>query len=147
MLTRDRLLSLVDAPTIEAAIARAEARTSGEIRVSVAPWFWGNVQGTAERAFARLGMTATRERNGVLIYISAADRLVAVLGDKGINERVPEGFWDRTVELLKGQFAQGRFAEGLCDAVQHVADQLQHFFPRRTDDRDELSNEVSFGKR
>lgn len=147
VLSAEDMLDASGRQRVAAAISAAEQGTSAEIRVHIEDHIEEDVLDHAAYVFEELGMQHTRERNGVLIYISAADRLVAVLGDKGINERVPEGFWDRTVELLKAQFAQGCYADGLCDAVQQVADQLQHFFPRRADDRDELSNEVSFGKR
>ena len=86
------------------------------------------------------------ERNGVLIYVCVADRLVAVVGDKGINERVPEGFWDNTIAVLKLHFAAGRHADGLCEAVDLVADRTAAFFPASDLDTNELSNEVSFGR-
>ena len=62
--TRRALLRAIDAPRVQRAIAAAERRTSGEIRVSVSPFFWGDVRHVAERAFERLGMTATRDHGG-----------------------------------------------------------------------------------
>lgn len=129
------------------AIEVAERLTSGEIRVHIEEHIEEDVLQHAAFIFETLGMHATRERNGILIHVCVADRLVAVLGDKGINEKVPEGFWDGTVELLKSHFAAGRSAEGLCEAVRTVGEQLAAFFPSRSDDRNELSNEVTFGGR
>ena len=76
-----------------------------------------------------------------------ADRKVAVIGDKGINEAVPEGFWNDVVGVMKLHFAAGRHADGLVEAVHMVGAKLQHFFPLRHDDRNELSNTVSFSER
>jgi uncharacterized membrane protein len=129
------------------AIATAEQRTSGEIRVHIEEHIEEDVLDHAAYIFEELGMQHTRERNGILIYVCVADRLVAVLGDKGINEKVPTGFWDGMVELLKEHFAEGRHAEGLCAAVALIGERLSTFFPSRQDDRNELPNEVTYGRR
>ena len=60
--TRKKLLQLIDQQRVRRAIEDAESRTSGEIRVSVAPLFWGSVEKAAKRAFDRLGMTRTKDR-------------------------------------------------------------------------------------
>jgi len=75
-------------------ISQAEKATSGEIRVHIEDHIEEDVLDHAAYIFEELGMHNTRERNGILIYVCVADRLVAVLGDKGINEKVPDGFWD-----------------------------------------------------
>ena len=56
VMTRKKLIQVIDRDKIKDAIQRAEHRTSGEIRVSVAPFFWGNVRKAAEKVFERLGM-------------------------------------------------------------------------------------------
>jgi uncharacterized membrane protein len=132
---------------VAAAIAEAERATSGEIRVHIEDHIEEDVLRHAAFVFGELGMQHTRDRNGILIYVCVADRLVAVLGDKGIDEKVPEGFWDGTVAVLKEHFAAGRQAEGLCEAVRKVGERLSTFFPPRHDDRNELSNEVTYGRR
>lgn len=129
------------------AIGAAEQRTTGEVRVHIEEHIEEDVLDHAAYIFQELGMHRTRERNAVLIYVCVADRMVAVVGDKGINERVPEGFWDSTVAVLKLHFAAGRHADGLCEAVHMVADRLAAFFPGASADTNELSNEVSFGRR
>lgn len=128
------------------AISNAERSTSGEIRVHIEDHIEEDVLDHAAYIFEELGMQHTRERNGILIYVCVADRLVAVLGDKGINEKVPEGFWDGTVDVLKAHFAAGKQAEGLCEAVRMVGERLSTFFPPHGDDPNELSNEVTYGR-
>jgi uncharacterized membrane protein len=147
VLTAETFLSESERTQVAAAIGDAERRTSGEIRVHLEDHIEEDVLVHAAYVFEELGMQHTRERNGVLIYISVTDRLAAVIGDKGINERVPEGFWDQTLALLQHHFAVDRRADGLCEAVHMVADQLAHYFPLRHDDGNELSNEVSVGQR
>lgn len=142
MLTRRRLLQRIDIPAVEAAVARAESRTSGEIRVTMAPYFWGNVLRAAERTFQRLGMTATRERNAVLIFVVPARRSHAVVGDVGIHTRVGAEFRDRLSERMSAAFRAGRYTEGLVAAVEAVGERLARDFPIAASDRDELPNKL-----
>ena len=92
-------------------------------------------------------MHRTKDRNGVLIYVSVADRKAAVIGDKGINERVPTNFWNDVLGVLQLHFAASRQADGLCEAVFLVGEKLKAFHPHQHDDRNELSNEVSMGRK
>src|SRR5262245_58748837 len=109
VITRRKLLQMIDQEAVKEAIGRAESSTSGEISVSVARLFWGNVEKAADRAFLRLGMTKTREHNGVLIFVVPARRKFVVLGDRGIHERVGQDFWDRTAAVMSDRFRQGDF--------------------------------------
>ncbi|MCB0816098.1 MAG: TPM domain-containing protein, partial [Flavobacteriales bacterium] len=118
-----------------------------ELRVHLEDHIEEDVLDHAAYVFEELGMHRTRDRNGVLVYVAVADRQVAVLGDSGINEQVPDGFWTDVVGLLKLHFAAGRHAEGLVEAVHLIGEKLSSFFPLREDDTDELSNEVSIGRR
>lgn len=146
MWTRGKLLRLVDAPAIEAAIARAESRTSGEIQVSLAPFFWGSVRGAAERAFSRLGVGATRERNGVLLFVVPARRSFAVIGDEGIHARVGANFWAEIGELLRTHFRGDRYTEGLLAAIDALGEQLVRHFPADpAANPDEVANTVIVG--
>jgi uncharacterized membrane protein len=147
-LTQRGLLARIDTARIEAAIRAAELRTSGEIRVSVAPFFWGNVQRAAERAFERLGMTATHERNGVLLFVVPARRRLVVLGDAGIHARVGPAFWERVAQAVAQRFRAGDFTGGLEDGVTSVGAQLAEHFPHAGhQDRNELSDAVDFAPR
>src|SRR5262252_723341 len=107
VMTRKRLLQIVDRDKIKGAIEAAERRTSGEICVSVAPLFWGNIEKAADKAFVRLGMTRTEHRNGVLFFVVPARRKFVVLGDRGIHERVGQEFWDNVVSVVSQKFREG----------------------------------------
>jgi len=126
---RRRLFKLLDKERIREAIAAAEKRTSGEIRVSVAPLFWGRVRPVAERAFRRLGMANTRLRNGVLFFIVPARKRFVVLGDEGIHARVGQEFWDEVAAKMAGHFQKGEFTEGLVAGIQAAAEGLSVHFP------------------
>jgi uncharacterized membrane protein len=140
---RNRLIQTLDAERIERAIAEAERMTSGEIRVSVAPLFWGSIERAARRAFERLKMHETRERNGVLFFIVPARRKFYVLGDAGIHAKVGEDFWHAVAAVMAMHFQRGNFTEGLLRGIATLAERLAEHFPHRgADDRDELSNKV-----
>ncbi len=124
-------------------IRRFEARTSGEIRVHLAERAGDDILAAAREAFERLGMAATAERNGVLFYVATAERRFAVLGDRGIDEKVPDGFWDDVVARVRERFAEGRFADGLAEGIAMAGEQLAAFFPHRPDDVNELPDDIS----
>ncbi|HOZ39354.1 MAG: TPM domain-containing protein [Flavobacteriales bacterium] len=147
MLTAAEFLSATERLQVERAIGEAEQRTSGEIRVHFEDHIEDDVLDHAAFIFEELGMHRTRDRNGVLIYISVADRRVAVIGDKAINEAVPQGFWNDVVGVLKLHFAASRRADGLAEAVHMVGAKLQAFFPLRSDDSNELSNTITYSQR
>lgn len=131
---------------ILASVVEAEKETSGEIRVHIESTLKVDVLDRAAWLFKKLGMDKTAERNGVLFYLAINNRKFAIIGDAGINSKVPEGFWNEISELLKNNFREGRFAEGLCEGIVMAGDQLKQYFPWREDDVNELSDEISFDK-
>jgi uncharacterized membrane protein len=135
---RQKMRAFVDSERVEAAIAEAERRTSGEIRVSIAPWFWGNVERAAARAFERLGMGRTRERNGVLFFVVPSRRAFVVLGDEGIHARVGQDFWVDVSRELSEHFRRGEFTAGLLAGIVASAERLERHFPRQEADLNEL---------
>jgi uncharacterized membrane protein len=147
VMTRRKLLQIIDQDRIKAAIASAERRTSGEICVSVAPLFWGNVEKAADKAFVRMGMTRTKDRNGVLFFVVPSRRKFVVLGDRGIHERVGQNFWDSVAAALSEKFRDGDFTGGLVKGIEAVGEQLASHFPYDpTTDKNELSDDVDFGR-
>jgi uncharacterized membrane protein len=146
-MTRKKLLRIIDHKKIQGAIESAEQRTSGEICVSVAPLFWGSVEKAADKAFVRMGMTRTQDRNGVLFFVVPARRRFVVRGDRGIHERVGQEFWESVIAAVSEKFREGHFTAGLVKGIEQVAEQLAAHFPYdRTTDKNELSNEVDFGE-
>lgn len=142
---KSELIRKLDVARIESALAEAEKRTSGELRVSVSPFFWGDVRGAAERAFDRLGMAATRERNGVLFFVVPSRKQFVVLGDAGIHQKVGQAFWDGTAAAMQEKFRADDFTGGLIAGIEHVGEQLAHHFPWSEGDVNELPNAVDFG--
>jgi uncharacterized membrane protein len=132
---------------ITGAIAEAEKRTSGEIRVHIeSRCKEQNILDRAAHMFAKLDMHKTDLRNGVLIYIALEDHRFAVIGDKGIHARVPDSFWDNVAEIMSANFREGRIIDGIIAGVETCGKELAADFPLAEDDIDELPNEISFGE-
>ena len=129
---------------ILAAVQAAEKNTSGEIRVHLAYKTRGPIYGYAQKVFQKIGMTKTAQRNGVLIFLATRDRKFAVLGDVGINEKVPEGFWNDVVQIMQEHFKENRFAEGIAEAVVRVGEKLKAYFPYQSNDKNELPDGISY---
>lgn len=131
---------------ILAAIKEAERDTSGEIRVHVDKRCKNDPFDEAVKVFNKLGMYKTELRNGVLVFIAIEDHKFAIVGDSGINEKVPKGFWNETKELMLGHFKEGRIADGIVEGVLDAGAQLKQFFPYKKDDINELKDDISYGK-
>ena len=150
MVSRRTFLRRLDTPAVERAIARAETRTSGEIRVSIAGFFVGKSRGLAERAFRRLGMQATRHRNGVLLLVAPARRQVVVLGDEGIHGQVGDAFWTEIASRASARFREGHFTEGVVQAVDAIGEALARHFPAGAEvggNPNELPDTIDVGDR
>lgn len=132
-----------DLDAVARAVAEAERGTSAEIRVHLDDRCEGDPMARAITLFERLGMHRTTDRNGVLIYLAVTDRKLAVIGDRGIHERVGEAYWRGVVDTLVGHLREDRSRDGLLAAVRDVGAALGRYFPRRTDDRNELPDDVS----
>jgi uncharacterized membrane protein len=131
---------------IRQAVLNAELDTSGEIRVHIETSCKGDVLDRAAFLFEKMGMQKTEKRNGVLFYLAVKNRSFAVVGDKGINAIVTEDFWDSIKNLLLNHFREERFTEGLIEGITLVGTKLKKHFPYQTDDVNELSDDISFGK-
>lgn len=131
---------------IVAAIKNAELNTSGEIRVHIENHCKLDVMDRAAEVFAILKLHKTALRNGVLFYLAVKDHKFAILGDAGINEKVPKGFWDNIKDHITGLFKEGKIAAGLSEGIKMTGNQLKEHFPVAENDINELSDDISFGK-
>jgi len=130
---------------ITQAIENAEHQTSGEVRVHLESKCSEDVLDRAAWLFKKLKMHETKDRNGVLIYLSVNDRKFAIIGDAGINKVVPEGFWNDNKEMMISHFKKGEFAIGLIKGIEKAGEQLKQYFPYQDNDVNELSDEISYG--
>jgi len=128
------------------AIRAAETNTSGEIRVHIEKHCREDVLDRAAFWFEKLEMHKTELRNGVLFYLAIEDHKFAILGDAGINMKVPADFWNETKDIVISRFKEGAFADGLSAGIIKAGEQLKAHFPYKTGDVNELSNDISFGQ-
>ena len=138
-------LNAADEATIIAAIKEAENNTSGEIRVHLEESTNKPPMDRALEVFYLLEMDRTEQRNGVLIYIAIESKKFAILGDEGINNLIPDDFWNAEKELMLTHFLKGEFAKGIALAIFEVGKKIKEFFPYQSNDTNELSDEISKG--
>jgi uncharacterized membrane protein len=148
-----RLFSQADLDATAAAVKAAEERTAAEIRVHIerrmprrrgAPV--SDTLARAREVFVALKMHETRLRGGVLIYVAVEDRKLAIVGDEGIHARVDPGYWDAIRDRMVAGLRDGTARDAVVQAVGDVGAVLAREFPRRPDDVDELSDDVSLGR-
>lgn len=131
---------------IKNSIKGAERSTSGEIQVHIENHCSGDVLDRAAQIFKILKMHKTELRNGVLIYLALKDHKFAILGDAGINAKVPENFWNDIKAHMAEKFKKNHIAEGLAEGIEMAGNQLKQHFPVSKNDINELSDDISFGK-
>jgi putative membrane protein len=101
----------------------------------------------AEAAFMREQVFATRDRTGVLIFVSFLERRVRVIADSGIHAKAALGTWDGVVAKVVDGMKAGRPADGIVEAVTLCGDLLrQHGFTARPDDTNELPDALRVEK-
>lgn len=125
-----------------AAIRAAEQKTSGEVRVFISHKNVADAVAAAQAEFERLGMTRTRQRNGVLIFVAPSARKFAVIGDTAVHERCGAEFWRVLAAEMSGHFQRGEFTSGIQHGIAKAGELLAGHFPRQADDRNELSDQV-----
>jgi uncharacterized membrane protein len=124
-------------------IRQAEKQTSGEIRIHLDRRSGKDALEKAKKVFNRLGLTQTKHRNGVLIYLATDHRKFAILGDEGIHRLVPEDYWEDVKGEMQKYFREGKFCEGLCRGIREVGEKLKAYFPIEKDDSNELPDTIS----
>lgn len=127
------------------AIRVAEKNTSGEIRVHIESTTSIDAFERAMEVFHFLKMDETIEHSGVLIYLAVVDKTFVIYGDKGINEKVKDDFWDSTRDVMVSHFKNGNFKQGLIEGITKAGEELKKYFPAEDDNINELSNEISKG--
>jgi hypothetical protein len=142
-----RTFRAADREAIRAAIAASERCHRGELRFAVegplplAVLLKGwSPRRRAEELFVRLGVGATREASGILIYVQLVDRQVEILADRGIAARVGQGEWERICAEMVEAFGHGAYRRGALDGIERATRLLALHFPAGADDRNELDD-------
>jgi len=99
------------------------------------------VRARAEQSFIEQGVTETRDRSGVLLFLSEAEHRVELLADRGIHERVGAEVWQTLVNDVVAAIRGGHAAGGIASAVDAIGARLAQHFPPAPDDTNELPNE------
>ena len=141
----ERFLTAEQREIVVAAVRLAEKDTSGEIRIHIDGECATEPMSRAQEVFGKLGMHKTRLRNGVLIYLACNTKVFAIVGDKGINDIVPENFWEDAASLMRMRFRKGMYTEGLSETAIMIGEKLKEHFPYEPDDINEQPDEISFG--
>lgn len=124
------------------AIREAEGKSSGEIKVYFEKKCGKELLDRAVEIFYQLNMQKTKLRTGILIYVAYEDQLFAIIGDKGIHEKVPGDFWNNTKTLMAKYFKEEKFTEGLLQGIQLAGEQLRNFFELSPGDKNEISDDI-----
>lgn len=143
MARREPFLTAQEEQEVVQAIGEAERNTSGEIRVHLEATAPTDPLIRAQEIFQTLEMHNTKEKNGVLIYVAVNDKKFAICGDRGIDQVVPQGFWNTTKDLMASHFRKGAFKQGLIAGILSAGKELKAHFPRDDNDTNELSDAIS----
>lgn len=140
-------LSKLDHERIVGAIADAETKTSGEIRVYVQRGkLPGEVLAAAQKQFRKLGMEKTQERNAVLIFVAPRAQKLAVVGDEGVHEKCGQIYWQELIEAMRTLFQNDHFNQALLEAIEQSGALLARYFPKSGDGGNELPDTVIEGQ-
>ncbi|MET0410717.1 MAG: TPM domain-containing protein [Polyangiaceae bacterium] len=100
------------------------------------------VAARARQLFVEQGITETRDRSGVLVYLSEVEHRIEILADRGVHQRVGAEGWQRMVDGVVSAIQRGQAGQGVLAAIDAIGLVLTEHFPRRADDVNELSDTV-----
>lgn len=132
---------------IKGEIAKIEQSTSGEIRLSIREkrTFWEKLYKCHELAvkdFEKLGMTNTKDKTGILIFIIFDERYYDILADEGIYSKIPDSTWKSIEDKIVDEFSNEGYLNGILHIIDRMGEVLSKEFPRSADDVNELPDEV-----
>ena len=102
------------------------------------------VEEAAMAQFYRLGVSRTRDRSGILVYISSHERVCRVLPDVGVEAALERDTWLKAIAPIQRAGSlppkSPRRNEELAKAIQALGPLLEKALPRREDDINELAD-------
>ena len=128
-------------------VAASEHRHTGQVRICVeaglpTSYLWRHAP-ARERAvmlFGKLRVWDTEQNNGVLIYLLIAEHAIEIVADRGIDRHVDADDWAAMTQRMGAAFREGRFEDGVTQALEEVSALLVTYFPR--DGAEPVSNEL-----
>jgi len=131
-------------------VAASERRHSGEVRICVEAglpmsylWRGAPARERAIMMFGKLRVWDTADNNGVLIYLLMAEHAIEIVADRGIDALVSAEEWAAMAQRMTAAFREGRFEDGLTQALEEMSALLVAHFPLAEGqaDRNELPDE------
>lgn len=101
------------------------------------------VKHRAMRHFMESGVSNTRDRTGILIFISELEQRVELIADAGIAEKIDQDRWEEIVAMVITGIKENRVAENLAGAVKACGSLLTTHFPIKADDTNELGDDIT----
>jgi uncharacterized membrane protein len=118
-------------------VGASERRHHGEVRICVEAalpssylWRGAPVRERALSMFGKLRVWDTEHNNGVLIYLLLAEHAIEIVADRGIDRHVDAAEWAAMAARMASAFREGRFEDGLTQALEEVSALLVAHFPR-----------------
>lgn len=118
----------------------SEARHTGQIRICVEGglplsyiWKSARARDRAVTQFGKLRVWDTEHNNGVLIYLLVAEHAIEIIADRGIARTVSPKVWHQMVERMRTQFREGKYEDGLTEALSIVTAALAEQYPASAD--------------
>ncbi|MCK4980726.1 MAG: TPM domain-containing protein [Candidatus Delongbacteria bacterium] len=96
----------------------------------------------ATRYFMESGVYNTKDRTGILIFISIMEHRVELITDSGISERIPKEKWQNIVDNIIKGIKQKTIAVHLTESINECGDLLAQHFPIQSDDNNELKDNI-----
>lgn len=97
----------------------------------------------AIRHFFEAGVQNTRDRTGILIFISFLEKRVELLADQGIAEKIDQTEWNEIVNNIVVGIKKNEMTESLTQSIEKCGDLLELHFPIKLDDINELNDEIT----
>jgi putative membrane protein len=92
--------------------------------------------------FAMRGIAHKKDRNGILIFVSLAERYARIIADDGIATRVPQSEWQGAIDAVVAHMRGDRIADGFIVAIEKCGNVLATHFPANDTDRNELPDRI-----
>ena len=99
----------------------------------------------ALRVFYEKNLHTTRDNTGVLFFISLLEHKVWILADTGIYRKISQETLLAYANDIAAGIKQGQACNALCRQIESVGNILANNFPVKSDDINELSNQVLTG--
>lgn len=132
---------------IEEAIAQSERKHAAQLCFIVENdyafldiWHGVTPRQRALSVFSQYRIWDTEQNNGVLIYLSLADRDIEIVADRGVDRAVPDFFWQDLMREVQTYYRQQAFEAGTLFAIQSIGQELERLYPAQVSQANELAN-------